>query len=210
MSIRTITADSQPVVRAGLLSFFRNTDFQIIDEAGTGEQTSQKVLRYRPELLLLDANFEDESAFETVRRIRTGGYEGRVVFYSGEDRDTFLARALASGSDCYLSKKMTGAELVRLLYLAVEQKVPPYRGELERIYTSMNTGKAESPFSPLTTRESQVLRQIALGLSNKEIAATLGIGFDTAKEHVRNILRKLEVRDRTEAAVWAIKNKYIN
>ncbi|MBR5627450.1 MAG: response regulator transcription factor [Thermoguttaceae bacterium] len=206
MSIRLVIADSLPVIRAGLYSFFINTDIQIVDEATTGEQLIAKVPLASANMILLDTGFSDMSGFDAVERVRGDGYTGYVVFFSAVDQPAFYARAQALGADSYLLKKTNRMELIRILHAIVEAPSPLNSGELRHVSSLMKSRFSNNPLNPLTARETQVLRHVAFGLSNKEIASSLKVSTDTVKEHIRNILRKLNANDRTQAAVWAVKN----
>lgn len=209
MSVRLVVADFLPVVRAGLFSFFADSDVQIVDEAQTGEQAVAKTLAVWPDVLLLDVQFPDFSGFEAVETLRERRFDKRIVFFSRYEQPAYLARALAVGADSYLLKKASRTELLRVVRaLAVEENVAAFAGELRRVAPTMRRRDVD-PSNPLTARETQVLRHIALGLSNKEIASALNLSVDTVKEHVQNILRKLEARDRAQAAVWAVRNKLV-
>ncbi|MBR4834869.1 MAG: response regulator transcription factor [Thermoguttaceae bacterium] len=210
MSVRLVVADPHPVVRAGLVAFFADADAQIVDEAQTGEQLVAKTLAAWPDVVLLDVKFPDQTGFEAVETLRARRYDGRIVFFSDVDQQASFARALAVGADSYLLKKTSRAELCRVVRALVADSDAGLErsGELRRV-ASLVRRRTVDPTNPLTPRETQVLRCIALGLSNKEIAASLRLSLDTIKEHVQNILRKLDARDRAQAAVWAVRNKLI-
>ncbi len=228
MPIRVVVADSQPVVRAGLFSFFAEGDVQIVDEAQTAEQTVAKTIAAWPDALLLDVRFPDHSGFDVVAKLRAERFDKRVVFFTSEERLPFLARAVVSGADSYLLKSTSREELTRVAreiatcafqptYVEYESLVDaPKRvetfginaGELRRVASLMQR-RVVDPLDLMTERESQVLRHIAMGLSNKEIASSLQLSLDTIKEHVQNILRKLDVDNRAQAAVWAVRNKLV-
>ena len=122
------------------------------------------------------------------------------------DNPTYIARAVASGAHDYIFKGSSREELLESITGAASGQLPVRAGELRRVATTMaNRVVTPDPDVPLTQREMQVLRHVALGLSNKEIAQSLTISVETVKEHVQNILRKLAVSDRTQAAVWAVR-----
>ncbi len=210
MPTRIIIADSQPVVRAGLFAFFQNTDVQIVDDAQSCSELLEKTLAASPDLIMTDAAFPDGSPFDVIVELRNRGYRGRALVLANDARQFELAAARASGVDSYLLKRTTRSEL--LTYVRALATAPPhssvYAGELNRVSALMTRQRVE-PLSPLTIRESQVLRHIALGLSNKEIAQSMKLSVDSVKEHVQNIMRKLEVKNRTQAAVLGIREKLI-
>lgn len=225
MPIRLLIADPYPVVRSGLVSFFKTSSVQIVAEEETADGALAKALELDPDAVLLETLFPDGSGFDVVARLRSLGFVKRAIFFTASDRQTHIARAVAAGADSYLLKNAAKAELQRVLTALTTKFVErrshfqgdasnrvdllgPYAGELRRAASLMRRIDSDV-INPLTTREMQVLRHIALGLSNKEIASSLQLSLDTIKEHVQNILRKLEVDDRTQAAVWAVRNKLI-
>lgn len=222
MPVRLLVADPQPVVRAGLFTFFNNVDVQIVDNVQTCEQLIANTLALWPDVVILDAVFPDGSGFDAVMELRKKRYTGRILFFEASGRQTYVARALAVGADSYRLKSTPRADLVEcvlaLANAANDDKLgkadanvnplPEYAGELLKVSPTMRKRNVD-PLNPLTDREAQVLRHVALGLSNKEIAFSLRLSVDTVKEHVQNILRKLDVNDRTQAAVWAVRNKQI-
>jgi DNA-binding NarL/FixJ family response regulator len=122
------------------------------------------------------------------------------------DNPTYVARSVALGATDYVLKGSSREQLIEAIRSAATGNSPSEGGELGRIAGTMQKKKEASDDTvPLTNREMQVLRHVALGLSNKEIARSLTISIETVKEHVQNILRKIDVSDRTQAAVWAVR-----
>ena len=129
-----------------------------------------------------------------------------AVIFSGYDNPTFSARASAIGALGYLSKEIDQETLLAALRTAARGESCWSREEMRRLTGALATDRVENDLeAPLTKRENEVLKQLAFGLSNKEIAQALGISYETAKEHVQHILRKIGVTDRTQAAVWAVR-----
>jgi DNA-binding NarL/FixJ family response regulator len=129
-----------------------------------------------------------------------------VVMFSAFDNPTYVARAISAGAHDYLLKTAGRSELIAAVTGAAAGSPPSKAGELKRMATSMS--KRQSAVGggiQLTPRESQVLRLVAMGLSNQEIADSLEISIETVKEHVQNLLRKTSLNDRTQAAVWALR-----
>jgi DNA-binding NarL/FixJ family response regulator len=122
------------------------------------------------------------------------------------DNPTYIARSVALGACDYVLKGSTREAMVATITAAGKGESPSRSGELRRIAAAMKVRQAiDDEDVPLTQRETQVLRHVALGLSNKEIGRSLEISVETVKEHVQNILRKIAVSDRTQAAVWAVR-----
>lgn len=212
--ISLLVADSQPIVRAGLFSFFSGTNIQIVEYAQTCEQTVSKTMNAGPDVLILAVDFPDGSGFDATEKLRAKRFQGKIVFFESVGRRDYLARALAVGADSYVLKTATRAELTEIVYGLVEQLDAPERterdfsGELRQASTLMRKRRVD-PANPLSEREAQVLRHVVLGLTNKEIGLALKVSEDTVKEHMQRILRKLDVRDRAQAAVWAVRNNLI-
>jgi DNA-binding NarL/FixJ family response regulator len=122
------------------------------------------------------------------------------------DNPTYIARAVALGAADYALKGSSREDLITTIVAAAAGESPSRAGELKKIAAAMKVRQAiDDDDVPLTQRETQVLRHVALGLSNREIGKSLEISVETVKEHVQNILRKIAVSDRTQAAVWAVR-----
>ncbi|MDH3717467.1 MAG: response regulator transcription factor [Planctomycetota bacterium] len=204
MSVRVILADSHEVVRAGLREVFAGTEIDVVAEAATVAEAVNLVERQRPDVALMDVRFDGESSLDVLDRIREKAPDTCVVILTAYENPTYVARAAALGAGDYLLKTLTSRDLVSAVLAAAAGRTPTRHGILHPIAETMAaSGKLRNDMS-LTQREIQVLRHLGLGLSNKEIASSLDISVDTAKEHVQNILRKIKASDRTQAAVWAI------
>ena len=141
-----------------------------------------------------------------LEKIRDAVPSVQCVMLTAFDNPTYIARAVAAGAHDYILKSCSRDELLDSIMKSASGQIPVRAGELRRVATTMSNRVATpDPDIPLTQREMQVLRHVALGLSNKEIAQSLTISVETVKEHVQNILRKLAVSDRTQAAVWAVR-----
>jgi DNA-binding NarL/FixJ family response regulator len=145
------------------------------------------------------------SGLDALSAIREEFPETKVVMLSTYDNPTYLAQAVARGASDYVLKGSTREQLVEAITSAIEGKGPTTSSPFRQMAGQMKTKVSSSESAPLTRREEQVLRHIAFGLSNKEIALSLEISVETVKEHVQNILRKIGVADRTQAAVWAVR-----
>jgi DNA-binding NarL/FixJ family response regulator len=138
--------------------------------------------------------------------LREAGIDTPALFYTGQTNPTYAARASALGAAGFLPKSSTREEVIAAI-AAVAGGGASWPSDLVRRLSGPATSSTSpngAP-SPLTAREDEVLKQLAFGLSNKEIAQALGISYETVKEHVQHILRKLNVADRTQAAVWAVR-----
>ena len=210
MSIKVLVVDDHEVIRVGLMVLFSGTEIEIVAEASSGSQVLPMAKRHKPDVVLLDVRMPDMDGLDVLERLRKELPATRVIMLSAYDNPTYVARALVLGAAEYLLKGSTRAELHAAVRAVAAGKDPAKNGELRRVSTAMNLGKELGrKDNPLTPRETQVMRHLALGLSNKEIAQSLQISLETVKEHVENILRKLAVANRTKAAIWAVRHGFM-
>jgi DNA-binding NarL/FixJ family response regulator len=206
MSVKVVIADDHEVVRRGLVSLLAGSEVKIVGEAANGDEALKLVRKLKPDVVLLDIRMPGKDGLTTLEKIRADLPQLRVVMLSTFDNPTYVARAVAAGAHDYILKGASRAEIIAAITGAAAGQLPARAGELRRVATTMaNRVATPDPDIPLTQRETQVLRHMALGLSNKEIAQSLTISVETVKEHVQNILRKIAVTDRTQAAVWAVR-----
>lgn len=206
MSIRLLICDDHEVIRTGLASLLAGTDIQIIGEAANGKDALRLAQKDKPDVILLDIRMPDGDGLSTLEKLRAKVPESKVVMLSTYDNPTYIARAVALGASDYVLKGSSREDLIATLTAAGAGESPSRSGELKKIAGAMKVRQViDDDDVPLTQRETQVLRHVALGLSNKEIGKSLEISVETVKEHVQNILRKIAVSDRTQAAVWAVR-----
>lgn len=206
MPIRIVIADDHEVVRSGLKTLLSGTDIQIVAEAVTGEEAVRLTEKHKPDLVLLDIRMSDSDGLNALGRIKLNRPDMSVLMLSTYDNPTYIARAVALGASGYLMKGIGRDDLVAAIRRVAEGGDAWTREELRRVTGALATPRVSADVEvPLTQRESEVLRQLAFGLTNKEIAQALGISYETVKEHVQHVLRKIGVSDRTQAAVWAVR-----
>lgn len=205
-TIKILIADDHEVVRSGLKSLLAGTDIKIVAEASSGEQAIKLAMKHQPDVVLLDVRMPEGDGLNALGRIKLEKPEMPVLIFSTYDNPTYVARAVALGANGYVIKGAPRDKLIEAIKTAAEGKNSWTRDELRRVTGALATPRLTSDVEvPLTQRESEVLRQLAFGLTNKEIALALHISYETVKEHVQHILRKLGVSDRTQAAVWAVR-----
>jgi DNA-binding NarL/FixJ family response regulator len=207
MAIKVVIADDHEVVRSGIRSLFKQADdIEIVAEATSGAEAVEKTLSMDPDVVLLDIRMAGGDGLTALGRIKLDKPALPVVMISAYDNPTYVARAVALGAAGYVNKDVPGAELIDTIRKAAAGESAWTREELRRVTGALATPRLNADVEvPLTQRESEVLRQLALGLTNKEIAQALNISYETVKEHVQHILRKVGVSDRTQAAVWAVR-----
>jgi len=202
-----LIADDHEVVRKGLTSLFKDSSVKVCGEAASDDEAVRQSRKLKPDVVLLDVRLGDADGLDVVKRIRSAAPAARVVMLSAFDNPTYVARAVAAGAHDYLLKSVSRDELIAAVVSAAAGETPARAGELKRMAGQMARRERTTDTGvSLTPRETQVLRLIAMGLSNQEIADTLEISVETVKEHVQNLLRKLALGDRTQAAVWALRH----
>jgi DNA-binding NarL/FixJ family response regulator len=202
--IRVFCVDDHPVVRDGIEAIINlQPDMILAGAAATGGEALERYFELRPDVALVDLQLPDMSGFDLIKKIRDKAPNARIIVLSSHEGDVDIQRALESGAQGYVAKGIVRGELLetirsvhagkRRLPAAVAQKLAEHM--------------ADETISP---RELEVLSLMAAGKRNKEIAGELSIAEDTVKMHVRNILSKLQVNDRTEAVTSALRRGIIH
>ena len=209
--IKLLIADDHEVVRSGLKSLLAGTEIKVVGRSGHRRRGRQVCLGERVRTsCLLDIRMPDGDGLTCLGRIKLDKPDMPILILSTFDNPTYVARAVALGANGYLLKGCTRDELLAAIRTAAAGESAWTRDELRRVTGALATPRLSADVEvPLTQRESEVLRQLAYGLTNKEIAQTLHISYETVKEHVQHILRKIGVSDRTQAAVWAVRKELV-
>jgi DNA-binding NarL/FixJ family response regulator len=209
-TIKVLIADDHEVVRSGLKTLFANTDIEVMGEVATGEAAVKFALDKNPDVVLMDIRMPEGDGLTALGRIKLDKPDMPILMLSTFDNPTYIARSVALGASGYLLKGCTREQLIKGIHTAASGESAWTRDELRRVTGALATPRLAADVEvPLTQRESEVLRQLAYGLTNKEIAAALHISYETVKEHVQHILRKIGVSDRTQAAVWAVRKQLV-
>lgn len=208
--IRILIADDHEVVRCGLKTLLADSDIEIVAEVSTGAAAVKFAIENNIDVALLDIRMPDGDGLTALGRIKLDKPELPILMLSTFDNPTYIARSVALGASGYLLKGCTREEMIKCIQKAAAGESAWTRDELRRVTGALATPRLAADVEvPLTQRESEVLRQLAYGLTNKEIAQALHISYETVKEHVQHILRKIGVSDRTQAAVWAVRKELV-
>ena len=198
-AIRLLIVDDHPAFRAGLVALLADEgDLQVVDECGDGQTAVELYRRHRPDVALMDLRLPGLSGVEAILAIRQGFPDARVIVLTTFDADEDIYRAIQSGAKSYLLKGMSKVEIVGAIRAVHAGQDALPEGVAERLAERRRR-------QDLTSREVEVLQLLVKGRSNKEIASDLSIAEDTEKSHLKTLFAKLEVRDRTTAAIRAIR-----
>ncbi len=207
---RLLVIDDHPLFRKAILQLVNMTgDFEVVGEASNGRDGLELAQNLQPDMILLDLNMKEMNGIEVLKAIKASGLDSRVVMLTVSDEEGDLIGALRAGADGYLLKEMEPEDLFAKLKDAAAGQVTLTQ-RLTRLlaHSLREDGKPKDPAQAgLTEQEGRILEQIALGKSNKLIARELNIADGTVKVHVKHLLRKLNLRSRVEAAVWAVEKK---
>ena len=193
------------LLRLGLQSVFKGqAGFKVVGQGSTGKDAQKLVKQHEPNLILLYDQLMDQDSFDLAKQLKESNPDLKIVMLGVQDNTTYMARAASAGVNDYLLEGSTGRQIIDTIRDAANEKSPSSLSSYGKVLASMRD-RSSNPAVDLTPRELQVLRHVGYGLSNDEIARSMGISVETIKEHVQNILRKMGVQDRTQAAVWAVK-----
>ena len=208
MTVRVVLADDQALVRGGFRMILdARADLEVVVEADDGEEAVTLVDRLRPDVVLMDVRMPTVDGITATRRIVASGSATRVVVLTTYDVDEFVFSALRAGASGFLLKDIRPAELADAVRVVAggDALLSPSvtRRLLDRMAGTLPAGDPLPGLADLTEREVEVLRLVALALSNREIAERLFLTEATVKTHVSAVLRKLGLRDRVQAVVAA-------
>lgn len=208
-----LIVDDHEVVRNGIRSYLETIkSFEVVGEAESGEAAVKLVSELIPDIVLLDLIMPGMDGVETTRQIKKISPRTQVVVLTSYHEDVHIFPALKAGAISYILKDMKMEKLVDALQRAVRHEVTLHPLVAERVLQNIRGDDGNEPalFTELTERELDVLRLIAKGMTNSQIAETLVISENTVKGHVSNILSKLHLADRTQVAVYAWQRGIVN
>ncbi len=214
--IRVLLVDDHPLFRRGIASLLSaEAGFEVVGEASNGGEAVEKARNLMPDVILMDISMPEVNGLEATRRIKQEFPYVHIVILTVSDEDENLFEAIRSGAQGYLLKKIEPQTLFTTLRGALEGSAPISRTMATKLLAefarqSRRETAVPTPTTTLTEREKEVLGLIAHGRTNKEIAGALSIAENTVKNHLKNILEKLHLENRVQAATYAIREGLVD
>lgn len=208
MAITVLLIDDHALFRKGVAQLIEaDADFAVAAEAGSGEDGLRLAKQLQPSLVLIDLNMKGMSGLDILRALKRDASSARCIMLTVSDEERDVVEALRCGADGYLLKDLEPEDLCARLKSAIRGNVVLDAGVANVLAQSFRAAPAPAAadgLQELTEREREILEHIANGLTNKEVGRALGISEGTVKVHMKHLLRKLNLRGRVEAAVWAL------
>jgi NarL family two-component system response regulator LiaR len=202
--VTVLIVDDHAIVRSGIRAYLESQpDLEVVGEAASGQAAVRLAAEHVPDVVLMDLLLPEMDGVEATRRIRDVSPRTQVVVLTSFNDDEHIFPAIKAGALSYLLKDIGPEELGEAVRAAASGEAALHPHVAARLMQEMRGARAAAPYADLSEREHEVLRLIAEGLSNAEIAARLVLSEKTVKSHVSNILGKLHLADRTQAAVFA-------
>lgn len=210
LSQSILIIDDHPLFRKGLIQLIQSADeFKIVGEASGGTDGIKLALDLHPDMILLDLNMKDMSGIDVLKALKSSELDTRIIMLTVSDNADDLAAAIRDGADGYLLKDMEPEDLLDNIRAGAMGKMTLNDKLTAMLARALNEGSKPKSTSEagLTEQEEKILQLISTGKSNKLIAYDLGITEGTVKVHVKHTLKKLNLKSRVEAALWALGNK---
>lgn len=203
--IRVLIVDDHTLFRRGVATLLAGREeFEVVGEASNGEEAVERARELMPDVVLMDIKMPQMDGITALRKLKEEMPYLRVIMLTVSETDEDLFHAIKAGAQGYLLKNVDPDYLIACLQQAQRGEVPISPTMAAKILKEL-TAPAEAPTPPLTARERQVLELLAGGLANKEIAFALKLSENTVKNHLRNILEKLHLQNRVQAALYAVR-----
>ena len=215
--IRVLVADDQPVFRRGIIVVLGTDDgIEVVAEVENGEEAVARTVELVPDVVLMDVRMPKMSGIEAARAIRTEVPGTRILMLTVSDEEDDLFEAIKAGANGYLLKEISIEEVAATIRATMQGETVITPSMASKLLNEFNAlakraeQKQQVPAPVLTARELEVLKHVAKGMSNREIADDLYISENTVKNHVRNILEKLHLHSRMEAVLYAVREDLLD
>ncbi len=211
MGYRVLIVDDHPLFRKGVRdTLMLEPEFQVVGEASDGQTALDLILRLNPQLVLMDVHLPGLNGLDVIRLARAHGFEGAILVLTAYDSEDQMRRAIRLGANGYCSKDASPDRLLQSIRHVLAGRYVLGQRVLSPVEAQQVIGQIEEDQADiLSPREREILQYVALGYSNKAIAGRLGISEQTVKNHMTAVLRKLDLRDRTQAAILAIRRGWV-
>ena len=212
MAVKIMITDDHSMIREGLKSLLElDGDIEVIAEAENGEECLQKLLLVKPDVLLLDINMPKMNGLEVLKTLKDAKSKVKVLVLTVHNETEYLMKAVEIGINGYVLKDSESAELKKAIFTIYDGENYIQPSLIPALNSKMiEKNEDEIKLESLTKRELQVLKELAVGKFNRDIAKEMEISERTVKNHISSIFKKLDVTDRTQAAVFAIRNNLIS
>lgn len=212
MAVKIMITDDHSMIREGLKSLLElDGDIEVIAEAENGEECLQKLLTVKPDVLLLDINMPKMNGLEVLKSLKDAKSKVKVLVLTVHNETEYLMKAVEIGINGYVLKDSESAELKKAIFTIYDGENYIQPSLIPALNSKMiEKNEDEIKLESLTRRELQVLKELAVGQFNRDIAKEMEISERTVKNHISSIFKKLDVTDRTQAAVFAIRNNLIS
>ncbi len=211
--IKVMIVDDQPIIRDGLKMILdMYEDIEVVGVATNGSDAISICKEKEIDVILMDIRMPDMDGVEATKRIKAKHEKIKIIILTTFDDDEYIFEALKQGASSYLLKDMNSDEIVSAIRVVKQggSVMPPkVTAKVVNKFAKISSSTEQSAYEHLTEREMEIIKHIAAGMSNKEIAKALYLSQGTVKNHITNILSKLNMRDRTQVALYAIENKII-
>jgi DNA-binding NarL/FixJ family response regulator len=217
-----LIVDDHPLFRKGLINVLKaERDMEILGECDDGKEGLEAARNLQPDILLLDINLPSMNGLQVAHQLKADRSKINVILLTAYDDQEQVLHAMRAGASAYCPKDVTPSKLVNIIRQVVEgryvvgEQVFDERGVQDWLNAGVEAATGpymvdpSEHFVPLSPREMEILQYVTRGMSNKEIALSLGISHQTVKNHMTSILRKLDVEDRTQAAVYALRRGWV-
>ncbi|MCS0653305.1 response regulator transcription factor [Cytobacillus firmus] len=208
--IQVLLVDDHTVLRDGIRSILDlESDIEVAGEAVSGDEVLKKVEEYRPDCILMDINLPGKNGIEVTSLVKSQYPNCRVLVLTMFEDDEYLMEALRAGADGYLLKDSSSEQVVAAIRMVSQGDSIIHPRMTKKLITYHQQTKSESNENTLTEREKEILFELVKGLSNKEIAEALFISDKTVKIHINKIFKKLNVKSRSQAVIYAVRHQLV-